>query len=72
MIYSINFSEEVVEDSEEVMEVDNNTFNLTLEALEEVHSEIHLVEDFNKDIINNLEKKFQTYFKIQVIKITTY
>jgi len=71
MIYSINFSEEV-EDSEEVMEVDNNTFNLTLEALGEVHSEINLAEDFNKDIINNLEKKFQTYFKIQVITITTY
>jgi formylmethanofuran dehydrogenase subunit B len=71
MIYSINFSEEVVEDLEEVLEVDN-TFNLTLEALGEVHSEIHLAKDFNKDIINNLEKKFQTYFKIQVITITTY
>jgi len=50
------------------MEVDN-TFNLILEAMVEVHSEIHLAEDFNKDIINNLEKKFQTYFKIQVIEI---
>jgi hypothetical protein len=59
--------EEVEEVSEEVM-VDN-TFNLILEAMVEVHSEIHLAEDFNKDIINNLEKKFQTYFKIQVIKI---
>jgi len=66
MIYSINFLEEVEEDSEEVMEVDN-TFNLILEAMVEVHSEIHSAEDFNKDIINNLEKKFQTYFKIQVI-----
>ena len=39
MIYSINFLEEVEEDSEEVMEVDN-TFNLILEAMVEVHSRL--------------------------------
>lgn len=70
MICLINFSVEV--DSEEVLEVDN-TFNLILEALGEVHLVIHLEEDFNKDINNNLEKKFQTYFRIQVnINITNY
>jgi hypothetical protein len=62
-------------DSEEVLEVDN-TLKLILEALEvileEDHSVIHLVEDFNKDINNNLEKKFQIYFKIQVITYITF
>ena len=66
-----------LEDLGEVLEVDN-IFNLILE--EEVHlveedllEEAHSVEDFSRDInSNNLEKKSQTYFKIQVNKFHNF
>ncbi len=66
-----------LEDLGEALEVDN-IFNLILE--EEVHlveedllEEAHSVEDFSRDInSNNLEKKSQTYFKIQVNKFHNF
>jgi hypothetical protein len=58
MIFLTNFSEVVV--FPEVLGVDN-IFSLILGEV------VHSVEDFIKVINNNLEKKFQTYFKIQVI-----
>jgi hypothetical protein len=58
MIFLTNFSVEGV--FTEVQVVDS-IFNLILEE------EAHLVEGFTKTINNNSEKKFQTYFKTQVI-----
>jgi hypothetical protein len=58
MIFLTNFSEVVV--FPEVLGVDN-IFSLILGEV------VHSVEDFIKVINNNSEKKFQTYFKIQVI-----
>jgi hypothetical protein len=58
MIFLTNFSEVVV--FPEVLGVDN-IFSLILGEV------VHSVEDFIKLINNNSEKKFQTYFKIQVI-----
>ena len=58
MIFLTNFSVEGV--FTEVQVVDS-IFNLILEE------EVHLVEGFTKTINNNSEKKFQTYFKTQVI-----
>jgi hypothetical protein len=66
MIFSINFSVEAEDHSEEDLEGGNN-FILILDLEEDL-----LVEDLSEedqilvDSSNNSEKKFRTYFKIQM------